>query len=102
MQNMARDGGYPAPAGDAKALVFWIDVFGVQKDDLQILEMYDPRGGQMLKSESKIPGNKAAWFSYAGKPRPPQGWMKGTYRAEYRLLRKGMAVATTIRRLEIP
>jgi murein DD-endopeptidase MepM/ murein hydrolase activator NlpD len=101
-QNMARDGGYPAPAGDAKALVFWIDVFGVQKDDLQILEMYDPRGGQMLKSESKIPGNKAAWFSYAGKPRPPQGWMKGTYRAEYRLLRNGMAVATTIRRLEIP
>ena len=98
----ARNGEYPAPGADAKALVFWIEVFGVQTDDHQTFEIFDPKGKQMLKSESTIPGNKASWRGYAGKLRPAQGWKAGSYRAEYRLERKGSPAITTTRQLKIP
>ncbi|MBI5430672.1 MAG: M23 family metallopeptidase [Nitrosomonadales bacterium] len=100
--NKARNGKYANPRADAAALVFWIEVFGVQAGDQQTLEMLDPQGRRMLLNESTLPGNKATWFSYAGKPRPPRGWMKGAYRAEYRLKRKGATVVTTARELKIP
>jgi murein DD-endopeptidase MepM/ murein hydrolase activator NlpD len=101
-QNKARNGEYSDPDTDAKALVFWVEVFGAQTGDHQVFVMFDPQGRQMLKSEATIPGNKAAWFSYAGKPRPPQGWKAGAYRAEYRLERKGTTIITTARNIRIP
>jgi hypothetical protein len=101
-QRKARNGEYPTnPGTDAAALVFWVEVFGVQVGDRQSFEMFDPQGKLILKRSSTIPGNKAAWFSYAGKPHSPQGWMTGTYRAEYRLERKGTTVITTTRQLTI-
>ena len=100
--NKARNGEYPTPSTDAKALVFWVEVFGVQAGDHQIFEMFDPKGKQMLKNELTIPGNKASWRGYAGKPRPAQGWEAGSYRAEYQLERKGTPVITTARQLRIP
>jgi hypothetical protein len=100
--NKARNGEYPAPGSDAKALVFWVEAFGVQKGDRQTFEMFDPQGNQMLKSEATIPGNKASWRGYAGKPRPAKGWKAGSYRAEYRLERKGAIVITTTRQLKMP
>lgn len=100
-QGKARNGEYSNPGTDAAALVFWVEVFGVQTGDHQTFEIFGPQGKRMLASESTIPGNKAIWFGYAGKPRPPQGWMTGTYRAEYRLERKGTPVITTTRHFKI-
>lgn len=99
--NKARNGEYPAPGSDAAALVFWVEVFGVQAGDRQTFEMFDPLGKQLLTNESTIPGNKAIWSGYAGRPRPPHGWVAGAYRAEYRLERNGIPVATMVRQLEI-
>jgi hypothetical protein len=100
--NKARNGEYPELGSDAAALVFWIELFGVQAGDRQTFEMFDPQGRQLLKSESTISGNKAAWLGYAGKPRPHQGWMTGIYRAEYRLERKGTPAITISRQMRIP
>ena len=97
----ARNGEYAAPGADAAALVFWIEVFGVQAGDRQTFEMFDPQGGWLLINETTIPGNKAVWSAYAGKRHPQQGWAAGTYRAEYRLERNGVPVVTTVRYLEI-
>jgi murein DD-endopeptidase MepM/ murein hydrolase activator NlpD len=97
----ARNDEYTNPGTDAAALVFWVEVFGVQAGDRQTIDIFDPQGKQILKRTSTIPGNKAAWFSYAGKPHSPRGWMRGTYRAEYRLERKGTTVITTSRQLTI-
>ena len=97
----ARNGEYAAPKADAAALVFWVEVFGAQAGDRQTFEMFDPQGGRLLINETTIPGNKAVWSAYAGKRHPQQGWAAGTYRAEYRLERKGVAVVTTVRYLEI-
>ncbi|HEU0282652.1 MAG TPA: M23 family metallopeptidase, partial [Gallionella sp.] len=99
--NKARNGEYPAPDTDAAALVFWVEVFGVQAGDRQTFEMFGPRGERLLTSETMIPGNKAVWSGYAGRPRPRHGWAAGTYRAEYHLERNGTPVATTVRHLEI-
>jgi len=63
--------------------------------------MYDSKNKQMLKNVSLIPDNKAVWFGYAGKPRSAQGWPTGTYRAEYRLERKGATVTSTKYELKI-
>lgn len=100
--NKARNGKYLPPGTAAAALVLWVEVFGVQTGDQQTFEIFDPQGKRMLKSEATIPGNKATWSSYAGKPRPPRGWMTGTYRAEYRLERNGAPLITTTRQLKIP
>lgn len=97
----ARNGEYAAPDTDAAALVFWVEVFGVQAGDRQTFKMFNPQGELLLTNETTIPSNKAVWSGYAGKLRPPQGWAAGTYRAEYRLERKGIPVATTERHLEI-
>jgi hypothetical protein len=97
----ARNGEYPNPGIDTAAFVFWVEVFGVQAGDLQTFEIFDPQGKQILKRASTIPSYKATWFSYAGKPHSPQGWMKGTYSAKYRLERKGTTVITTTRQLQI-
>lgn len=100
--NKAHNGEYRVPGVDAAVLVFWVEVFGVQAGDRQIFEMFNPQGGRLLKSKTTIPGNKAVWLGYAGRPRPPHGWAAGIYRTEYRLERKGIPVATTVRYLEIP
>ncbi len=99
--NKARNGEYPTPGNDAAALVFWVEVFGVQAGDRQTFEMFGPQGERLLTSKTVIPSNKAIWLGYAGKPRPPQGWAAGAYRAEYRLERNGIPVATTMHHLEI-
>lgn len=100
-RNKPRKGEYAALGSDAAALVFWVEVFGVQAGDRQIFEIFDPQGERLLTNETTIPGNKSVWLGYAGKPRPPRGWAAGAYRAEYRLERKGVPVVTTVRHLEI-
>ena len=97
----AHNGEYAVPGADAAALVFWVEVFGVQAGDRQVFEMFNPQGKRILRSESTIPSNKAIWFTYAGKPFPQRGWVTGSYRAEYRLERKGMPVIMTTRQLNI-
>jgi hypothetical protein len=101
-RSKARNGEYSKPGTDAAALVFWVEVFGVRKGDQQAIEIFGPHGNRMLNSESTVLGNKAIWFGYAGKPRPPQGWLKGIYRAEYRLKTKGATDLTTTSHFEMP
>lgn len=101
-RDKARNGENSNPGSDAAALVFWVDVFGVQTGDRQTITIFDPQGRRMLEHALTISGNKAVWFSYAGKPRPPQGWMTGTYRAQYRLERDGTAAIATESELRIP
>lgn len=101
-RSKARNGEYSNPGTDAAALVFWVEVFGVRKGDQQTIQIFDPHGNRMLNSESTVLGNKAVWFGYAGKPIPRQGWIKGIYRAEYRLITKGTTTLATTGHLEMP
>ena len=100
-RNTAENEGYPPP-DRRSVLVFWVELFGVRQDDRQTFELFDPQGRRILNSSSTIPGDKAAWFAYAGKRPPPQGWPHGSYRAEFHLERKGAAIVTRSDHMEIP
>jgi murein DD-endopeptidase MepM/ murein hydrolase activator NlpD len=70
-------------------LVFWIELFGVQKDDQLSVELYGPDGTLFLQHRRTIPNNRAVHLESAGKKRLTARWQPGRYRALFRLERKG-------------
>ena len=72
---------------DSGALVFWVEVFGVQRGDREQLRLLAPDGSVLVDKRGSVPGHKARWFSFAGKPLRGGSWPVGTYRGEYRLTR---------------
>ncbi len=101
VRNKLHDGEYKAAGSDSAALVFWIELFGVQAGDRQSFEIFGPQGVLLLNSGSVIPGYKAVWFTYAGKPGKGKAWATGTYRARYRLTRNGKAIIEAERDMEV-
>jgi murein DD-endopeptidase MepM/ murein hydrolase activator NlpD len=85
----ARRGRYAGePIGrTSEAIVFWVDLFGVHKDDLESLQVTGPDGRVMVQRSSRLARRFAVAFRFLGKKRPEGGWPPGLYRGEYRLLR---------------
>lgn len=75
------------PTADAKAIVFWVDLFGVHEGDREQFRLTGPGGGLLAQRQGDIPRGKVHWISYIGKRRAFSDWPAGRYRAEYRLLR---------------
>jgi hypothetical protein len=71
----------------SEAMIYWVEVFGLRKGDVQRFEMLDPEGRILLVREIPAARNFAAHFSHVGVRRPPEGWAPGRYKANYRLLR---------------
>lgn len=99
--NRVNDGTDLSPNINASALVFWIELFGAQKNDRQFFEIFGPTGNSFLKNEATLSSDKALWTAYAGKRRPPQGWQTGRYRAEYRLERNGKTIIDVTREIKL-
>lgn len=72
---------------NAAALLFWVEVFGVHKDDRETLWITGPDDRVLAKRTSTISGNKARWLSYAGRKLRDGSWPSGIYRGAYRLER---------------
>ena len=72
---------------DSVALVFWVEIFGAHKGDVESIDLFDTDGKLLAKKRARIPRDKARWFSYAGKKRRGDAWAPGLYRAVYRLAR---------------
>ena len=85
----AQEGRYAAAVlpRDAGVLVFWVEVFGAQRGDREQLRLLAPDGSVLADKRASVPGNKARWFSFAGKPLRGGAWPPGVYRGEYRLTR---------------
>lgn len=71
----------------APAMVFWVEVYGAQRDDRESIRIIAPDGEVVASKSGKIQGHKARWLSYAGRKRRGDVWPAGTYRATYELLR---------------
>jgi hypothetical protein len=82
-----KDGRIPVPGVTAPAFIFWTNIYGVQAGDDEHIRIFGPDGKLFTEKHSQIPGNKAEWFSYAGKKRSSASWPAGTYRGEYILTR---------------
>jgi len=71
----------------ADAIVFWVELFGIQRGDEQVLKIFDPHGRVLAERRKEFPKDKAQWFSYVGKRRTGADWPTGSYRAAFTLYR---------------
>lgn len=83
------------------ALVFWVDAFGVQAGDMEIVDIRGPRGDTVLTTQKEITKPSLSWFSFFGKKQPASGWPTGTYRAHYKLMRGGSEIGSISRDISI-
>jgi len=85
---------------DAGALVFWVDLFGVQAGDRTRLRIRRPDGAVFADTEDTIDRNQAVRFQFGGRRRPAEGWMPGVWTAEFTVARNGATVVEAARRIE--
>jgi hypothetical protein len=90
---------------DAQALLFWVQIYGLQAGDRESLRITGPRGGVVVENTEQAEKPKAQSYRFVGKKKPAEGWPPGTYRGEYKLIRavdgQGIAVVETTREVEI-
>ena len=90
----AEDGGYKLsniPA-DAESIVYWVELFGVLKNDYLSVELYGPNRQKLGNNKRIMSQNKAVVLSSTGKRRGAAPWPKGTYSALLRLVRNGKLI----------
>ncbi|HEB97415.1 MAG TPA: M23 family metallopeptidase [Sedimenticola thiotaurini] len=76
-------------APDAPAIVFWVELFGVRKGDIERFQLLAPDGRVIARQERELQRNRARQYSYTGKRRRQRNWAPGSYEGRYQLLRKG-------------
>jgi hypothetical protein len=69
------------------AAVFWAQVYGVRKDDIEELRLIAPDGRVLAERRTTAGRNRAQSFAYIGLRRRGAAWPSGTYRGEYALYR---------------
>lgn len=86
----ARNGEYSVATleNTAPVIGFWVDVFGLRAGDIEVIHFLGPNGVALAKSEKTMPENMAVWFRFVGKRLKKSAWPPGSYRGEYRLLRR--------------
>jgi hypothetical protein len=101
--DIAEAGGYDAKTipADAENLTFWVQLFGLHKDDQLILELYGPDQQRLSHSQMLLPGDKAAWFAYNGKRRKAAYWPKGSYSALMHLERASKVIIEERKEIEV-
>jgi len=81
---------HSASAGEASgAAVFWAQIYGVRKDDVEELRLIAPDGRVLAERRTSAPRNRAQSLAYIGLRRRGTAWPAGTYRGEYALYRGG-------------
>jgi hypothetical protein len=101
---MARHGAYSGTAFtiQSPALVFWIDVFGLQAGDHLVLSLTGPDGGVMAESDTPIDRPKAQFFAFAGAKHPEGGWKAGAYTGKVQVVRGDQIVAEQTSQIALP
>lgn len=99
----AQDGAYNAESlpVDAPALVFWVELFGTLKGDVQRFRIEGPDGRPFHENATPLEKSNIRWFAFSGRKRPPEGWTPGTYKGTYTLSRNGKVIVTLTREIPI-
>jgi hypothetical protein len=100
----ARHGAYAAAALTIRspALVYWIDVFGLEAGDRLVLTLAGPDGAILAQSETPIDRPKAQFFAFSGNRRPSGGWKRGFYTGTLEVLRGDQVVVTQRNQTALP
>jgi hypothetical protein len=102
-RDKAENGAYDLSEISAHAdrILYWVEIFGLYKDDRMVIELYGPDRQRLLHHESILPSNKAVWFEYTGKRRITKFWPTGTYTAHFKLERAGAAIIDELREIAV-
>jgi hypothetical protein len=100
----ARHGAYTATTLTIRspALVYWIDVFGLQAGDRLVLTLTGPDGAILAQSETPIDRPKAQYFAFAGSRPPSGGWKSGFYVGRLDVMRGAQVVVTQRNQTALP
>ncbi|MFZ2725226.1 MAG: M23 family metallopeptidase [Methylococcaceae bacterium] len=79
-------------AADAPVLVFWSTLFGVQTNDVEVIQLYAPDNSVLLEQHIPIDHNMAQYRGFVGLKRKTEYWTKGDYRLNFQLLRQEHAI----------
>jgi hypothetical protein len=92
----ARHGAYAATelTNLSPALVYWIEVFGLQSGDRLRIILIGPGGPILAARETPIDRPKAQFFAFAGARPPAGGWKSGFYTGRLEVLRGDQIVVT--------
>jgi murein DD-endopeptidase MepM/ murein hydrolase activator NlpD len=89
----AGEAGRVPPDDSAPALVAFVRAIGLKAGDAQRLAISGPDGASLADhAEKPLERDKAQVMLFAGRKRPPTGWLPGPYRARYRVIRDGEVV----------
>lgn len=85
----AREGKFRMDAIHPKddKLVFWIDMFGIQKGDTLLVQLISPTGKILDDEERSFLKDKHRHFQFIGQKREGAAWQKGEYIGKVRLER---------------
>ena len=72
---------------ESKAVVFWVQIYGAQADDLEEMRLLAPDGGVLAERRDRIERNRAQQLTYVGTRHRGAVLPAGTYRGEYTLYR---------------
>ena len=74
---------------DDPLLVVWADMMGIQAGDKLHLKIIMPDGTVFFEKEEMYANPKAVQFTFAGRKRQGNGWIKGNYTGSATLIRDG-------------
>lgn len=74
-------------AADAPILAFWVESFGIQAGDEEILRLFAPDGNLLAEKRLPMTQSLARRFGYIGRKRSMAAWPEGEYRGRYVLKR---------------
>ncbi|MCH2546291.1 MAG: M23 family metallopeptidase [Alphaproteobacteria bacterium] len=78
-------------SGKEPVLIFWVNMYGVQRGDTAHLSLHNPSGEVVVEKSNGIENNRATQNYFIGKINK-QGWPAGKYTGKLRLERNGNAV----------
>jgi murein DD-endopeptidase MepM/ murein hydrolase activator NlpD len=99
----AREGAYGelSFAQEVEMIVFWVDLFGVQENDIETFKMIGPAGEVLVDQEKRMDQSNVSWFAYAGRRKPGTSWQKGQYQGLYQLFRNSQLILSTDSRFDV-
>ncbi len=74
---------------ESPAIVFWVQIYGARRGDVEELRLLAPDGTVLAERRSPIERDLAQWYTYIGRRGAAGAWPAGTYRGEYALYRGG-------------
>lgn len=102
LPQIVRDKPITTASPKAPILGYAVTVFGAQPGDESILRVFDPAGKLFATSKRATQKFRAQRLIFTGKKlKSGNSWSKGTYRGEFKLVRKGKVILTANRTIQV-